>query len=200
MVPTKGQLWMDEGAVRAVKQRAKSLFSAGIVRAVGVFNAQDAVQLCDEAGVPFAQGLCNYASEDVNKTQGVPQNPVIAILTNASAASQYILCLSYLLQAKCNINGLILQVQANSSQIIQGKEAHFKVACLQGKHSQDIRGVLGFAGSEEIVHRDNISMLALRNPPSDALTAAPPYAVMDEAPQSAPAFYDEGPSSRYLAS
>ena len=32
MVPAKGNLWLDAGAVRAVRQRAKSLFSAGIIR------------------------------------------------------------------------------------------------------------------------------------------------------------------------
>ena len=67
MVPCKGQLWIDEGAQRAVAQRAKSLFSAGIVRVLGEFGAQDAVQLCDAEGVPFAQGLCNYSHRDVIK-------------------------------------------------------------------------------------------------------------------------------------
>lgn len=74
MVPCKGQLWMDEGAVRAVRQRAKSLFSAGIVRVVGEFGAQDAVQLCDAEGTPFAQGLCNYEFQDVIKLK-VPLVP-----------------------------------------------------------------------------------------------------------------------------
>ena len=69
MVPTKGELWLDEGAVRAVRQRAKSLFSAGIVRVVGAFGAQDAVQICDSEGVPFAHGLCNYAHSDVVKVK-----------------------------------------------------------------------------------------------------------------------------------
>ena len=69
MVPTKGELWLDEGAVRAVRQRAKSLFSAGVVRVVGAFGAQDAVQICDVEGVPFAHGLCNYAHSDVVKVK-----------------------------------------------------------------------------------------------------------------------------------
>lgn len=64
-MPTSGQLWLDAGAVAAVRQRAKSLFSAGIVRVVGQFNPQDCVSLCDEEGNPFAQGLCNYAHADV---------------------------------------------------------------------------------------------------------------------------------------
>jgi glutamate 5-kinase len=67
MVPTSGQLWLDGGAVAAVRQRGKSLFSAGIVRLVGHFGAQDCVSLCDDEGNPFAQGLCNYAHTDVIK-------------------------------------------------------------------------------------------------------------------------------------
>ena len=42
--------------------------------------------------------------------------------------------------------------------------------------------MLGFCGSEEICHRDNISLLALRNPPADASAPAPPYQVLDDDP------------------
>lgn len=62
-VPVHGALWLDEGAVRAVRDKRKSLFSAGIVRVVGEFNAQDAVTLCDGAGHEFGRGLANYNAE-----------------------------------------------------------------------------------------------------------------------------------------
>ena len=39
-MPLRGELWMDAGAVRAVRERSKSLFSAGIVRVSGEFAAQ----------------------------------------------------------------------------------------------------------------------------------------------------------------
>ena len=39
-VPLRGELWTDAGAVRAVRERSKSLFSAGIVRICGEFAAQ----------------------------------------------------------------------------------------------------------------------------------------------------------------
>ncbi len=54
---------MDTGAVRAVRDKHKSLFSAGILKVVGDFSAQDAVSLCDAAGVEFARGLVNFSSE-----------------------------------------------------------------------------------------------------------------------------------------
>lgn len=65
-MPVKGALRMDAGAVRAVNERSKSLFSAGIIAASGDFSAQDAVQLCDADGVEFGRGLCNYSAAEVD--------------------------------------------------------------------------------------------------------------------------------------
>lgn len=39
-VPVRGEVWLDEGARRAVQDRKKSLFSAGIVHVTGDFEAQ----------------------------------------------------------------------------------------------------------------------------------------------------------------
>lgn len=68
-VPVKGALLLDAGAVRAIRDRAKSLFSAGIVKVVGDFAAQDAVSLCDEDGAEFGRGLCNYRHDEVARVQ-----------------------------------------------------------------------------------------------------------------------------------
>ena len=65
MVPVKGELWIDSGALRAVKDRRKSLFSAGIVRVMGDFDPQDAVKICDEHGQEIGRGLSNYAHNEV---------------------------------------------------------------------------------------------------------------------------------------
>ncbi|BDA41832.1 Glutamate 5-kinase at N-terminal half [Coccomyxa sp. Obi] len=69
-VPVKGTLLMDTGAVRAVIERSKSLFSAGIVGVSGDFNAQDAVQLCDANGTELGRGLCNYSAAEVDRIKG----------------------------------------------------------------------------------------------------------------------------------
>lgn len=39
-VPVRGEVWLDGGALAAVQDRKKSLFSAGIVKVVGDFEAQ----------------------------------------------------------------------------------------------------------------------------------------------------------------
>ena len=66
-MPVKGSVQMDAGAVRAVAERRKSLFSAGIVAVDGDFNAQDAVSLCDVDGRELGRGLCNYSAAEVDK-------------------------------------------------------------------------------------------------------------------------------------
>lgn len=70
-VPVRGEVWLDEGARRAVQDRKKSLFSAGIVHLTGDFEAQDAVKLCTAQGEEFARALINYSHEEVAKVQGL---------------------------------------------------------------------------------------------------------------------------------
>ena len=68
-VPVKGELWLDSGAVAAVRDHKKSLFAAGILKITGDFAAQDAIVLCDSSGYEFARGLCNYTLKEVQKVQ-----------------------------------------------------------------------------------------------------------------------------------
>ena len=39
---------------------------------------------------------------------------------------------------------------------------------MQGRGSAEISEVLGYCGSEEVMHRDNISMTMIRNPPNSS--------------------------------
>ncbi len=66
-VPVRGQVWLDAGAVKAVKDKHKSLFAPGIVRVAGDFQAQDAVGFLDESGVEFARALVNFESEELDR-------------------------------------------------------------------------------------------------------------------------------------
>lgn len=74
-VPVKGQLWLDAGAQRAVLDRSRSLFSAGILQVAGAFSAQDAVSLCTAEGAEFARGLCNYAHDEVDRIKASAIEP-----------------------------------------------------------------------------------------------------------------------------
>lgn len=51
---------------------------------------------------------------------------------------------------------------------------------MQGQKSQHIPGILGYAGSEEVIHRDNISMMSIRNQGESAESVPPPYAVLND--------------------
>eukprot|EP00775_Hariotina_reticulata_P012564 gene12564-12696_t len=96
-VPVRGAIWMDDGAVHAIRDRHKSLFPVGVVSIVGDFAAQDAVSLCDASGQEFARGLSQFSSQEV--------------------------------------------------------------LLLQGKHTSEFAGLLGYATDGELIHRGNLALL-----------------------------------------
>ena len=60
-----GRLVLDEGAVRAVRERRSSLLPAGVLGLSGRFRAGDPVDLVDGNGRALARGLVNYSSEEL---------------------------------------------------------------------------------------------------------------------------------------
>ena len=53
---------VDEGARRALVEREASLLSAGVLRAEGAFQSDDAVELAGEDGSVFAKGITRLGS------------------------------------------------------------------------------------------------------------------------------------------
>ncbi|KAG7672765.1 hypothetical protein Ndes2526B_g08244 [Nannochloris sp. 'desiccata'] len=70
-VPVKGEVWLDPGAVRAVRDRRCSLFSAGVIHVVGEFQPHDVVRVCDGTGREFGRGLITMSHTDVIKVRGM---------------------------------------------------------------------------------------------------------------------------------
>ena len=99
LVPPKGKIVLDSGAVRAVIKKRSSLFAAGIVSVEGNFSYQDAVQICSEDGKELARGLVNYSSQEIDM--------------------------------------------------------------IKGKNSRHINRILGYVGPDEVVIRDNISIVQI---------------------------------------
>lgn len=66
----KGSLVIDDGAVRAVVERNKSLLPAGIVRTDGRFSSGDSVRIVDEQGQEVARGLARYGAAEVKRLAG----------------------------------------------------------------------------------------------------------------------------------
>jgi glutamate 5-kinase len=76
----RGRLLLDAGAVRAVRERGRSLLPAGILSVEGRFGIGDAVACADEAGVEFARGLVAYAAEDVRRIKALPTSQIGQVL------------------------------------------------------------------------------------------------------------------------
>ena len=79
LVPS-GKLYLDHGAVTAISQQGKSLLAAGINIIEGVFDTQNAVQLCDRNGNEIARGLVNYNSQELEKICGSHSSEIRSIL------------------------------------------------------------------------------------------------------------------------
>ncbi|MEO5652485.1 MAG: glutamate 5-kinase [Marmoricola sp.] len=61
----KGNIVLDDGAVRALTERRASLLPAGITGVSGTFAAGDPVDLVDERGRRVARGLVNYDAAEL---------------------------------------------------------------------------------------------------------------------------------------
>ena len=66
----KGQVLLDDGAVRALTERRASLLAAGIIGVSGSFVAGDPVDLTDADGRPVARGLVNFDAEEIPNLLG----------------------------------------------------------------------------------------------------------------------------------
>lgn len=62
---TKGQLFLDDGAVAVITSKGRSLLSVGVKRACGHFRRGEMVSCLTVDGKEVARGLVNYDSEDV---------------------------------------------------------------------------------------------------------------------------------------
>ncbi|MBP8919634.1 MAG: glutamate 5-kinase [Micropruina sp.] len=74
----KGDLVLDEGAVRAVLHRKASLLPAGITAVHGDFIAGEPVRLVDPAGAVIARGIVNYDAADLPGLLGKSTHTLVA--------------------------------------------------------------------------------------------------------------------------
>jgi glutamate 5-kinase len=76
----RGRLVLDGGAVRAVRERGRSLLPAGILSVEGRFGIGDPVACVDEKGAEFARGLVAYAAEDVRRIKSLATSQIDRVL------------------------------------------------------------------------------------------------------------------------
>jgi glutamate 5-kinase len=66
----KGKLYLDNGAIKAIGKKGKSLLAAGIINLDGEFSVSEAVSLCDNEGKEIARGIVNYSSSEIEQIKG----------------------------------------------------------------------------------------------------------------------------------
>ena len=77
---TRGEVVVDEGAARALKEKGKSLLPSGIVAVSGEWTAGDVVSVRVEAGQVFARGVVSYSSDEVARIMGRRTTEIARIL------------------------------------------------------------------------------------------------------------------------
>ncbi|MGB5835105.1 MAG: glutamate 5-kinase [Thiohalocapsa sp.] len=75
-----GRLQLDDGAVRALRERGRSLLPVGVVAVNGQFKRGEVVACVDTLGREVARGLVNYDAQDTLRIKGRPSREIEAIL------------------------------------------------------------------------------------------------------------------------
>jgi glutamate 5-kinase len=65
-----GTIVIDDGAIKALAEKNKSLLPAGIVSVEGEFVRGDIVTIAGSDGRSIARGLSNYSSEEIKLVRG----------------------------------------------------------------------------------------------------------------------------------
>ena len=76
----KGELVIDEGAERVLKEAGKSLLPIGVTEVRGQFDRGDLVICVGSLGVEVARGLSNYGSEEARALMGQASHRIESIL------------------------------------------------------------------------------------------------------------------------
>jgi glutamate 5-kinase len=78
-----GQILLDAGAVRAIREQGKSLLPAGVMGVTGEFSESDTVQLCGGDEREIAIGSVNYSSTELRRIAGQQSAAIAKILGHA---------------------------------------------------------------------------------------------------------------------
>ena len=88
--PSHGDVLVDPGAARALREGGTSLLPVGIVEVVGDFDAGDAVVVAERDGEhaaaprPIGKGICNYSATELRRIKGLKTERVRELLPQAT--------------------------------------------------------------------------------------------------------------------
>ena len=74
----KGKIYLDDGAVKALIERGKSLLVAGVVQVEGCFASGDIVACVDADSKVVAYGISNLASQEADEIKGMSRQQIQA--------------------------------------------------------------------------------------------------------------------------
>ena len=77
---TRGQLVLDDGAVRVLRESGRSLLPVGVRDVRGRFSRGDVVACVDANGAEVARGLVNYSADEAARIAGQPSRRISEIL------------------------------------------------------------------------------------------------------------------------
>ncbi len=75
-----GTIFIDQGAVRAIKESGKSLLPSGITDVQGDFDIGELVVCADSSGNEIARGLTSYSAKDIKQLAGQKTSRIKHIL------------------------------------------------------------------------------------------------------------------------
>jgi glutamate 5-kinase len=81
--PVRGQVLVDAGAARALREGGTSLLPVGVVEVGGEFQAGDAVEIAHD-GAPVGKGICNYSAPELRRVRGLKSADVRELLPRAT--------------------------------------------------------------------------------------------------------------------
>lgn len=79
-----GTIVIDDGAVKALVEKNRSLLPAGIQKVQGDFERGDVVAITGASGQLIARGLSNYTATEIEKIRGMKTSQVRAMLAEAA--------------------------------------------------------------------------------------------------------------------
>ncbi len=77
---SKGAIYLDDGAIKALTSQGKSLLPSGITKIDGNFDVGDAVSCVSKEGKKIAKGLTNYSSKDLKLIKGKRTSEIESLL------------------------------------------------------------------------------------------------------------------------
>lgn len=79
-VKSKGAIYLDDGAVKALTSMGRSLLPSGITKIEGEFGVGDYIRCVTKDGRKIAKGLTNYSSKDLEHIKGKKTTEIEKIL------------------------------------------------------------------------------------------------------------------------